>query len=104
MVALAVGIPILSAPRSLLLEDLPYYVTHLRVSHMGIVPSLIEATMCAVQENEESGTGTSLRYIASGGEKMSDTVRTLGLNYMYRLPNIEIDSRQVGVPPQSPSG
>ncbi|EJF65871.1 peptide synthetase [Dichomitus squalens LYAD-421 SS1] len=74
MVALAVGIPILSAPRSLLLEDLPYYVTHLRVSHMGIVPSLIEATMGAVQETEDSGISTSLRYIASGGEKMSDAI------------------------------
>ncbi|KAI1795863.1 peptide synthetase [Ganoderma leucocontextum] len=74
MVALAVGIPILSAPRSLLLEDLPYYITHLRVSHVGIVPSLIEATMGAVQEGEEAGHGTALRYIASGGEKMSDAI------------------------------
>ncbi|PIL24012.1 non-ribosomal peptide synthetase [Ganoderma sinense ZZ0214-1] len=74
MVALAVGIPILSAPRSLLLEDLPYYITHLRVSHVGIVPSLIEATMGAVQEGEDAGRATTLRYIASGGEKMSDAI------------------------------
>lgn len=72
--AIAVGIPILSAPRSLLLEDLPYYITHLQVSHVGIVPSLIEATMGAVQEKEDAGYGTTLRYIASGGEKMSDAV------------------------------
>ena len=75
MVALAVGIPILSAPRSLLLEDLPYYITHLRVSHVGIVPSLIEATMGAVQEGEDAGRATALRYIARGDEKMSDAVR-----------------------------
>ncbi|CDO69498.1 hypothetical protein BN946_scf184785.g3 [Trametes cinnabarina] len=74
LVPLALGIPILSAPRSLLLEDLPYYIKHLRVSHVGIVPSLIEATMGAVQEDEESGHATSLRYIASGGEKMSDVI------------------------------
>lgn len=76
-VPLAIGIPILTAPRSLLLEDLPYYITHLRVSHVGIVPSLIEATMGAVQEDEASGHSTNLRYIASGGEKMSDAVGLL---------------------------
>ena len=75
MVALAVGIPILAAPRSLLLEDLPYYIKHLRISHVGIVPSLIEATMSAVQEEEDEGNSNVLRYIASGGEKMSDAVR-----------------------------
>ncbi|KAI0362122.1 hypothetical protein OH77DRAFT_1416339 [Trametes cingulata] len=74
LVPLALGIPILSAPRSLLLEDLPYYITNLGVSHVGIVPSLIEATMGAVQEDEDSGHATSLRYIASGGEKMSDAI------------------------------
>ena len=74
-VALAVGITILSAPRSLLLEDLPYYIKNLRISHVGIVPSLIEATMGVVQEDEDSGATTTLRYIACGGEKMSDAVR-----------------------------
>ncbi|KAI0336556.1 hypothetical protein GY45DRAFT_411925 [Cubamyces sp. BRFM 1775] len=74
LVPLALGIPILAAPRSLLLEDLPYYIKNLRVSHVGIVPSLIEATMGAVQEDEESGHATTLRYIASGGEKMSDAI------------------------------
>ena len=83
MVALAVGIPILSAPRSLLLEDLPYYITHLRVSHVGIVPSLIEATMGAVQEGEDAGHATALRYIASGGEKMSDAVRRRTSIFMW---------------------
>ncbi|KAH9854247.1 hypothetical protein C2E23DRAFT_820117 [Lenzites betulinus] len=73
-VPLALGIPILSAPRSLLLEDLPHYISNLHVSHVGIVPSLIEATMGAVQEDEKSGHGSSLRYIASGGEKMSDAI------------------------------
>ncbi|OBZ75800.1 Nonribosomal peptide synthetase 2 [Grifola frondosa] len=73
-VPLALGIPILSAPRSLLLEDLPYYIKKLRISHVGIVPSLIEATMGAIQEDEDAGHETTLRYIASGGEKMSDAI------------------------------
>ncbi|RPD66154.1 peptide synthetase [Lentinus tigrinus ALCF2SS1-7] len=74
MIPLAVGIPILAAPRSLLLEDLPYYIKNLRISHVGIVPSLIEATMSAVQEEEDEGQGIVLRYLASGGEKMSDAI------------------------------
>lgn len=74
LVPLANGIPIVSAPRSLLLEDLPHYIRTLRVSHVGIVPSLIEATMGAVQEDEDSGHAMTLRYLACGGEKMSDAV------------------------------
>ncbi|OCH93414.1 hypothetical protein OBBRIDRAFT_790288 [Obba rivulosa] len=73
-VALARGIPIVSAPRSTLLEDLPYYIKTLEISHLGIVPSLIEATMGSIQEDEAAGIGTTLRYIASGGEKMSDAI------------------------------
>ncbi|KAH9946102.1 uncharacterized protein BXZ73DRAFT_72945 [Epithele typhae] len=72
--AFAVSLPIVSAPRSLLLEDLPYYIKHLRISHVGIVPSLIEATMGQVQEAKEAGQEMALRYIASGGEKMSDAI------------------------------
>lgn len=75
--ALATALPILSAPRATLLEDLPYYIRELRVSHLGIVPSLIEATMGAAQEDEDAGRGTTLRYIASGGEKMTDSVSFL---------------------------
>jgi hypothetical protein len=63
----------LSAPRGILLENLPYYISLLGVTHVGIVPSLIDATMCTVQEYESMG-GVNLRYIASGGEKISDSV------------------------------
>ncbi|KAI0798002.1 hypothetical protein C8Q75DRAFT_862185 [Abortiporus biennis] len=73
-VPLSNGFPILSAPRSILLEDLPYFITEFRVSHVGIVPSLIEATMGTVQEAEKDGQGSTLRYLASGGEKMSDAI------------------------------
>lgn len=64
----------MSAPRSQLLEDLPLYVKLLGITHLGIVPSLIEATLSAVSEESE-GRDMTLRYIASGGEKMSDAVR-----------------------------
>ena len=69
LVPIALGIPLFSAPRSELLEDLPYYVNTLQITHLGIVPSLIEATLNAA--SDEDGK-TNLRYIASGGEKMSD--------------------------------
>ena len=73
-VPIALGMPLFSAPRSDLLESLPYYVNLLGITHVGIVPSLIEATLNAA--SDEDGK-TELRYIASGGEKMSDAVSPL---------------------------
>lgn len=73
-----------SAPRGLLLENLSYYISLLGVTHVGIVPSLIDATMGAVQE-DESMAGMRLRFIASGGEKISDSVRVLYLNTLRIL-------------------
>ncbi|KAG5645251.1 NRPS protein [Asterophora parasitica] len=70
---IVLGMPLLSAPRSQLLENLPFYVKRLGITHLGIVPSLIEATMGAVQE-EDGGNGMALRFIGSGGEKMSDAI------------------------------
>ena len=67
--------PLISARRSQLLENLPIYVNKLGITHLGIVPSLIEATLNAAQS--EDGDDIALRYIASGGEKMSDSVRHL---------------------------
>ncbi|TFK76388.1 peptide synthetase [Pluteus cervinus] len=71
-VPVTLGIPLFSAPRSQLLGDLPYYVKSLGITHVGIVPSLIEATMGAVQT--DGVNEMALRYIASGGEKMSDSI------------------------------
>lgn len=70
-VPLALGMPLFSAQRSQLLENLPIYVNKLGVTHLGIVPTLIEATLNAAKE---VGGMMALRYIASGGEKMSDSV------------------------------
>ncbi|KAG6845337.1 NRPS [Tephrocybe sp. NHM501043] len=72
-VPIALGMPLLSAPRSQLLENLPFYVKSFGITHLGIVPSLIEATLNAATGND-AGTDMVLRYIASGGEKMSDAI------------------------------
>ncbi|KAG6898366.1 NRPS [Termitomyces sp. T32_za158] len=72
-VPIALGMPLVSAPRSQLLENLPLYAKLLGITHLGIVPSLIEATLGAVSEESE-GRDMTLRYIASGGEKMSDAI------------------------------
>lgn len=69
---------LVTAPRSQLLEDLPRWLRELHISHVGIVPSLIEATMLAVEESggpvDDGDDAIHLSFIASGGEKMSDSV------------------------------
>lgn len=84
--------PLLCAPRALLFEDLPGRIKEMGVTHVGIVPSLIEATMAAaVMDVEEDGqTGMKLRYIASGGEKMSDSV-SHSVSQTYRALICAID-------------
>ena len=84
---MALGMPLFSAPRSELLENLPYYVNALQITHLGIVPSLIEATLNAASDDDGK---TNLRYIASGGEKMSDAVRHM---FVSTIHNIDSDSR-----------
>ena len=64
---------LVSAKRGELLENLPLYINLLGITHVGLVPSLIDATMCAV-EDDQNGGELQLRYIASGGEKISDSV------------------------------
>ncbi|KAG5652249.1 NRPS protein [Sphagnurus paluster] len=85
-VPIALGMPLISAPRSQLLENLPSHAQRLRITHMGIVPSLIEATMGVMQE--DGGDSMALRYIASGGEKMSDAILDKWANHSkVRLAN-----------------
>lgn len=64
---------LVSARRGELLENLPLYISLLGITHIGLVPSLIDATLCAV-EGDQKEDEMKLRYIASGGEKISDTV------------------------------
>ncbi|KAH9484356.1 NRPS [Psilocybe cubensis] len=87
IVPLALGMPLLSARRTQLLENLPCYVKKLGITHLGIVPSLIEATLNASQSGTD-GSETVLRYIASGGEKMSDSILDKWADHPYvRLAN-----------------
>ncbi|KAF9483747.1 peptide synthetase [Pholiota conissans] len=84
IVPVALGMPLLTARRSQLLENLPVYVNKLGVTHLGIVPSLIEATLNASQTEKD----VTLRYIASGGEKMSDSILDKWANHpLVRLAN-----------------
>lgn len=64
---------LVSAKRGELLENLPLYISLLEITHVGLVPSLIDATMCAV-EDDQKGEDMKLRCIGSGGEKISDSV------------------------------
>ncbi|KAI6036271.1 hypothetical protein BKA83DRAFT_4160555 [Pisolithus microcarpus] len=72
-VPLSLGMTIVGAPRSQLLENLAEHINYLEITHVGLVPSLIDATMSAVKENE-AGSAIKLRYIASGGEKISNSI------------------------------
>lgn len=70
---------LITAPRTQLFEDLPYWLRQLRITHVGIVPSLIEATMVAVDNSADGDDNKAmdLAYIASGGDKMSDIVSVI---------------------------
>lgn len=72
-VPLALGMTLVSAKREELLENLPLHINLLGISHVGLVPSLIDATMCVV-EDDQKREEMKLRYIASGGEKITDSV------------------------------
>ena len=74
---LSVAMTLVSAPCLQLLKDLPHWLRYLCVTHVGIVPSLIKVTMCALEgdrvlDSEEHST--NLYYIASGSKKMTDLV------------------------------
>ena len=81
-VPLSVAMTLVSAPHLQLLKDLPHWLRYICVTHVRIVPRLIKATRCALEgdrvlDSEEHPT--NLRYIASGGEKMTDSVRRSAL-------------------------
>jgi hypothetical protein len=74
----ALGIRLVSAPsaRFELLSDLRRNIWRLGVTHLGMVPSMIEATFQAgtSRGGAEEGKKVGLKYLASGGEKISDSV------------------------------
>lgn len=74
MFSWALGIRLVSTPaaRFELLADLYNNVRKLGVTHLGMVPSMIEGTF---NGGAEQGRKIGLKYLASGGEKISDSVR-----------------------------
>ncbi|KAF9227677.1 hypothetical protein BS17DRAFT_726077 [Gyrodon lividus] len=72
-IPLALGMTLVCAKRAELLENLPQHISRLEITHVGLVPSLIDATMCTVEQDQVEEE-MKLRYIASGGEKISDSV------------------------------
>ncbi|KIJ69297.1 nonribosomal peptide synthetase [Hydnomerulius pinastri MD-312] len=86
-VPLALGMTLVCARRTELLESLPRHISRLEITHVGLVPSLIDATMCTVEE-DRVGDEIGLRYIASGGEKISDSILDRWANHpKVRLAN-----------------
>ncbi|KAG7086753.1 NRPS protein [Marasmius oreades] len=60
------GIRLVSGQRYELLADLKGVIKGLGITHLGMVPSMIEATLTGEEEK--------LKYLVSGGEKMSDSL------------------------------
>ncbi|KIY43686.1 hypothetical protein FISHEDRAFT_78528 [Fistulina hepatica ATCC 64428] len=61
------GICLVSAPRTEVLADLQNNIIGFGITHLGMVPSMIEATLSAPED-------LPLKYLVSGGEKISDTL------------------------------
>jgi hypothetical protein len=65
--AWCLGIRLVSAPRPELLGDLQNNIIRLGITNLAMVPSMIEATLTTPED-------LPLKYMASGGEKISDAV------------------------------
>uniref|UniRef100_A0A0W0FS42 Carrier domain-containing protein n=1 Tax=Moniliophthora roreri TaxID=221103 RepID=A0A0W0FS42_MONRR len=63
----ALGIRLVSGQRYELLADLRSVVREKGITHLGMVPSMIEATLGGSDEEK-----VGVKYLVSGGEKMSD--------------------------------
>lgn len=60
---------LVTVPRAQLLGDLREYIVKLHITHLGMVPSMIEALL-------ETPEGLPLKYLISGGEKITQNVGT----------------------------
>ncbi|KAG9082491.1 Non-ribosomal peptide synthetase, partial [Ceratobasidium sp. UAMH 11750] len=65
--AWCLGIRLVSAPRYEVLADLQENLINLGITHAGMVPSMIEATLTGPDD-------LPLKYLVSGGEKISDSL------------------------------
>ncbi|KAH8431051.1 uncharacterized protein LDX57_008712 [Aspergillus melleus] len=62
------GLRLVTAPRTMLLDNLRLVLTQCRISHAGFVPSLLEHTGISAEQLPD------LRYLGVGGEKISETI------------------------------
>ncbi|PLB53194.1 putative nonribosomal peptide synthase [Aspergillus steynii IBT 23096] len=62
------GLRLVTAPRTMLLDNLRTVLTRCRISHAGFVPSLLEHTGVSAEQLPD------LRYLGVGGEKISETI------------------------------
>jgi len=60
---------LVSGPRYELLANLQENIISMGITHLGMVPSMIEATLSSPDD-------LPLKYLVSGGEKISDAVST----------------------------
>ncbi|TIA92369.1 hypothetical protein E3P99_00643 [Wallemia hederae] len=58
---------LVTVPRAQLLGDLREYIVKLHITHLGMVPSMIEALL-------ETPEGLPLKYLISGGEKITQSL------------------------------
>lgn len=72
------GSRLVSAPRFELLTQLRQHIISIGVTHIGMVPSMIEALL-------ESPDGLPIKYLVSGGEKITDSVSQILLLYRTYL-------------------
>ena len=86
------GFAVTTAPRAELLEDLAQGIDVVQATHVGCVPSLIEATLGRLP----GGIGR-VKYLTSGGEKMTDSVRFVLRHHLHKLTSmISVDIRKLG--------
>ncbi|KAG8928334.1 Non-ribosomal peptide synthetase [Tulasnella sp. 418] len=82
-----VGARVVNAPRKFILQDLANAVIVMGVTHIALVPSLIEATLGPYWDDHGSGLpNLPLKVITSGGEKITDAI----LDRFTKHPSIRI--------------
>ncbi|GAW01410.1 peptide synthetase [Lentinula edodes] len=82
------GIRLVSGPRYEFLANLQENIINIGITHLGMVPSMIEATLSSPDD-------LPLKYLVSGGEKISDGVRCL-FDVYSKLTFIDVASSQMG--------
>ena len=86
---------LVTVPRAQLLGDLREYIVKLHITHLGMVPSMIEALL-------ETPEGLPLKYLISGGEKITQSVSmAIATDCMYYLSHTQSSSTSGPTDPTS---